>query len=129
MDYNKVILVGRIGRDPESKVVGESSLSSFSLATSYKPKNGKEITEWHQITAWGKLGEIAQQIIHKGDRVLVEGRISYNVVGEGEAKKTYTQITASNLINYTPKGAGVGQAGTSGPTSAQTTAVEEDIPF
>jgi single-strand DNA-binding protein len=127
MDLNKVMLIGRVGRDPESKTVGETSLSSFSVATTFKSKE-KELTEWHQVTAWGKLGEIAQQILHKGDKVYIEGRISYNTVGEGEAKKTYTQITATNLINLTAK-AGSGQASSSGLTQSTTAVADEDIPF
>lgn len=126
MDLNKCMLIGRVGRDPETKTVGDNTLASFSVATSFKFKE-KETTEWHQVTAWSKLGEIAQQILHKGDRVYIEGRISYNTVGEGEAKKTYTQITATNLINLTAK-AGSGQASSNGSTKAVEVG-DEDIPF
>jgi single-strand DNA-binding protein len=132
MDYNRVILVGRVGRDPETKKAGEKTLASFSVATSYGTGDNAK-TAWHQVTAWEKLGEIAQQILHKGDRVLIEGRIDYNVVGEGEAKKTYTQITASNLINLQAKPvngettkANIASASTTTPAPA---APEEDIPF
>lgn len=129
MDYNKVVLVGRVGRDPETKNVGGKTLVNFSLATGYG--NGdKARTNWHQIQAWEKLGEIAQQIVHKGDRVLVEGRIEYNVTGEGDTKKTYTQITISNLINLSPKADG-GSSARTGSTNqpAGQPLSEEDIPF
>lgn len=129
MDYNKVILVGRCGRDPEQREAAGKKLSSFSLATSYGAGD-KAKTDWHQVTVWEKLSEIAQQIVHKGDRVLVEGRLSYNVVGEGEGKKQFAQITATNLINLTAKAAGeTGNSG-NGSTKSKTAEVQDtDIPF
>ncbi len=126
MDYNKVILVGRCGRDPEQKEVGGKKLSSFSLATSYGAGD-KAKTEWHQVTVWEKLSDIAQQVIHKGDRVLVEGRLSYNIVGEGEGKKQFAQITATNLINLSAKAEGSQTSSSS--NQSKTAAVVEDIPF
>jgi single-strand DNA-binding protein len=132
MDLNKVMLIGRVGRDPETKNVGGKSLVNFSLATGYGTGDAAR-TEWHQINAWEKLAEIAQQILHKGDRVYVEGRVGYNVVGEGDAKKTYTQITATNLINLTPRAEG--STGTRTATSnstkpaATSAPAEDDIPF
>lgn len=131
MDYNKVILVGRVGRDPETKKAGEKTLSSFSVATSYGTGDNAR-TAWHQVTAWEKLGEIAQQILHKGDRVLIEGRIDYNTVDKNGTKVTYTQITASNLINLQAKPAnGAGASAAPASTTAPAPAVpgDEDIPF
>jgi len=133
MDYNKVQLIGRVGRDPEQKQVGGKNLSSFSVATSYGTGESQR-TEWHQVTVWEKLSEIAQQLLHKGDRVFIEGRISYNTTGEGDTKKTYTQITATNLINLSakPAGAAAGQAGTGSSTTTTGTGPalkDEDIPF
>jgi single-strand DNA-binding protein len=133
MDYNRVILVGRVGRDPETKKAGEKTLSSFSVATSYGTGDNAR-TAWHQVTAWEKLGEIAQQILHKGDRVLIEGRIDYNTVDKNGTKVTYTQITASNLINLQAKPVN-GEVTKANIASASTTASapvapgDEDIPF
>lgn len=123
MDYNKVILVGRVGKDPEVKQVGGKNVSNFSLATSYGIGD-KAKTEWHQISVWDKLSDIAQQIVHKGDRVLIEGRISYSTTGEGEARKNFSQIVGLTMLNLTSKAEG------NGHSKAAVAAVgTEDIPF
>jgi single-strand DNA-binding protein len=130
-DLNKVMLIGRVGRDPESKTAGTNTLSSFSVATSYGTGD-KQKTEWHQVTAWKELGEFAQKYLHKGDKVYVEGRISYNIVGEGKEKKTYAQITATSLISLSPKPAGDAPAANSSSAPATAPAgasTDEDIPF
>ncbi|PIT24296.1 single-stranded DNA-binding protein [Snodgrassella communis] len=80
MSVNKVILVGRLGRDPETRYMpsGEA-VTNFSIATEerWKDKSGQPQTrtEWHNITLFGKLGEIASQYLHKGGQVFIEGRI------------------------------------------------------
>jgi single-strand DNA-binding protein len=75
---NKAILMGRAGSDPEVKEVGENKVCKFSLATSesYK-KNGEKITDttWHNLIFWGKQCDILKQYVHKGDQLLVEGKI------------------------------------------------------
>jgi single-strand DNA-binding protein len=131
MDYNRFIGVGRVGRDPETKKVGEKTLCSFSVATSYGTGDNAK-TAWHQCTAWEKLGEIAQQILHKGDRVLIEGRVDYNTVDKGGQKTTYTQITLSNLINLQAKPVNGETTKASISASSATSAPvvgDEDIPF
>ncbi|MGZ7033042.1 MAG: single-stranded DNA-binding protein, partial [Thermoanaerobaculia bacterium] len=77
---NKVILVGRLGKDPEIRSTPSgTSVARFSLATDEKftDRNGEkqERTEWHNIVAWGKLAEICGQYLKKGKLVYVEGRI------------------------------------------------------
>jgi single-strand DNA-binding protein len=75
---NKVILMGRTGSDPEVKEVGENKVCKFSLATSesYK-KNGEKVTDttWHNLIFWGKQCDILKQYVHKGDQLLIEGKI------------------------------------------------------
>jgi len=73
MSVNKVILVGRLGRDPETRYTGGGqAVANFSLATdeTYKDRNGErqKRTEWHKIVVWGKQAEIAQQYLKKGSR-------------------------------------------------------------
>jgi single-strand DNA-binding protein len=131
MDHNRCEFIGRLGKDPETKTVGGKTLTNFSLATSYG-KDDKKKTEWHHVTCWEKLGDIAMQVLHKGDRVFVAGRLSYNIVGEGEARKEYAQITAYELINLTgkPEGSTAGQSSTGKHTATGTAvATEDDIPF
>jgi single-strand DNA-binding protein len=77
---NKVILVGRVGIDPVSAFVGTSQYTKISLATSesWKDKSTgekKEETEWHRITFWGRLAEIAAQYVKKGDQIYIEGSL------------------------------------------------------
>lgn len=79
---NKLILVGNVGRDPEVQTtVDEKKVAHFSLATSRRiPRdNGfEERTEWHRITLWNRLAELAEEYIRKGDRLYIEGRIQYD---------------------------------------------------
>ena len=73
---NKVLLLGRLGKDPEFKDVG-NGLCSFTLATSerFKDRDGnqQEKTEWHRVTCWGRTAELARDYLRKGSEVFVEG--------------------------------------------------------
>src|ERR1700679_1973305 len=103
MSVNKVILVGRLGRDPETRFTGGGqAVANFSLATdeTYKDKNGErqKRTEWHKITVWGKQAEIAQQYLKKGSLAYVEGRIQTREWQDKEGqKRTSYDIVASNF--------------------------------
>ena len=100
---NKVILVGNLGKDPElSYLPSGQSVAKFSLATSrsYKDKSGevKEETEWHNIVAWGKLGEICAQYLKKGRQAYVEGRIQTRTwEGRDGNKRTSVDIVAEDV--------------------------------
>jgi len=78
---NKVILVGRLGKDPEVRnLENGASVARFTMATSetYKDKTTgerKELTEWHNIVLWRGLADIAAKYLHKGDQVYVEGKL------------------------------------------------------
>ncbi len=78
---NKLILVGNVGRDPELQTTPKGhKVANFSLATSRRipRENGfEERTEWHRLATWGRLAELAEEYIRKGDRLYVEGRIEY----------------------------------------------------
>jgi single-strand DNA-binding protein len=131
MDLNRIELIGRVGQDPVTKQVGGKSLTTFSIATSYG-KGETQKTDWHNVSTWEKTADIAAQILHKGDRVFVAGRLSYNTVGEGETKKTYPQITAYELINLTARPEGAPQAGNGSTTNTNTKATAaavNEMPF
>jgi len=102
MSVNKVILVGRLGRDPETRYTGSGqAVANFSIATdeSYKDKNGKKQkrTEWHKIIVWGKQAEIAQKYLTKGALVFIEGRIqSREWEKDGEKHRSF-EIVATNF--------------------------------
>lgn len=77
---NKAILIGRLGKDPEVRYTPDGQMvTSFGLATDeqWKDKNGEKMqrTEWHNITAWGKLAEICGEYLKKGALIYVEGKI------------------------------------------------------
>jgi single-strand DNA-binding protein len=74
-NYNRITLVGNVTRDPEVRQVGDAQLARFGLAVSRKTKQGEETT-FFDIQAWRKLGEICAQYLHKGDSVLVSGRLN-----------------------------------------------------
>jgi single-strand DNA-binding protein len=126
MSVNKVILVGRLGRDPETRYTsGGQAVANFSVATdeSYKDRNGErqKRTEWHKIVVWGKQAEIAQQYLKKGSLIFIEGRIQSREWQDKEGqKRTSFEIVASNfrMLGGRAEGAaaagGGGMAGVSG---------------
>lgn len=102
-NVNKVILIGRLGADPELRSTGDgTSVASFRMATSesWKDKNGnkQEKTEWHSIVAWRKLGEIAGEYLKKGSLVYIEGRIrSREYEGKDGTKRKVFEIEATDM--------------------------------
>ena len=139
---NKVILVGRLGKDPEIRSTPSgTSVAKFSLATDdrYTDKNGEkqERTEWHNITAWGKLAEICGQYLKKGKLVYIEGKIRTDSWDDKETgqKRYRTEIVADTMQMLDRKGdesGGGSYAGAARKGSSNTaTQVEEDdeVPF
>jgi len=125
--FNRATLIGRLGADPEYKVIktNDTPVANFSLATNDSfTKNGKkeQITYWHTIIAWGKLAEIAHVYLKKGSLVFIEGKIvprSY----EKDGQKIYiTEIIASNIQFLEPKS-------NDNISSKSDEVVYEDIPF
>jgi single-strand DNA-binding protein len=99
---NKVVLVGRLGSDPEMRyTAGGTAVCKFSLATSrrFTGKDGQkqEKTEWHRIVAWTKLAEICGQYLAKGKQVYIEGRIEYGSYEKDGVKHYTTDIIAENM--------------------------------
>ncbi len=78
---NKIVLIGNVGRDPDVQATSAGTkVAHFSLATSRRvPRNGsfEERTEWHRLTLWDRLAQLAEDYIRKGDRLYVEGRMEY----------------------------------------------------
>jgi single-strand DNA-binding protein len=117
MSVNKVILVGRLGRDPETRYTGGGqAVANFSVATdeTYKDKAGErqKRTEWHKIVVWGKQAEIAQQYLKKGSLIFIEGRIQSREWQDKEGqKRTSFEIVATNFRMLGGRGDGGGSAG------------------
>ena len=100
---NKVILVGRLGRDPEQRFTSSGTpVTNFSMATDerWRDQSGERQTrtEWHQIVVWGKLAEICNQYLNKGKLVFIEGRLQTREWDDrdGNRRRT-TEIVASDM--------------------------------
>ncbi len=112
---NKVMIIGNIVRDPELRYTPQNTAAcSFSVATnrSWTGSDGseQESVEYHRIVAWGKLGEICNQILSKGRKVYVEGRLQTRnwETKEGEKRST-TEIIADQAIALDSRGSGEGE--------------------
>jgi len=98
---NKVMLIGRLGKDPELKNGPDGTLvAKFSLATDrhWRDEVGEKHTEteWHRIVAWGKLAEIVGQFMRKGQLVYVEGRLQTHSWKQGDVKHHRTEVIAEH---------------------------------
>jgi len=97
---NKVILCGRLGRDPEvAHTQTGSAVSKFSLATTEHRKTGKH-TEWHQIEAWGKTGEVAAQYLKKGSEAIIEGSNKTTEWEDKSGNKRRTTVVNAQKIEF-----------------------------
>lgn len=100
---NKVILVGRLGKDPEVRNLDNgATVANFTMATSesYKDKTTgekKEITEWHNIVLWRGLAEVAAKYLHKGDMIYVEGRLRTRSWEKEGVTRYTTEIIGDNM--------------------------------
>jgi single-strand DNA-binding protein len=138
---NKVILIGRLGKDPEIRNFENGGMiATFSMATSetYKDKNTgekKEITDWHNVVARvPQQADIIQKYVKKGDMLYVEGKLrTRSWEKDGQTRYT-TEVIIDNFTMLTPKGNSGGSAGnTSNTTSAEPSinmeAGTDDLPF
>jgi single-strand DNA-binding protein len=113
---NKVMLIGNVGNDPEIRATsGGARVAKVSLATnrSWSDRSGQtqEKTEWHRLTFFGRLVDIVEQWVKKGDRLYVEGRIEYSQT-EGEGGPRYwTDIVVNEMVMLGSTGGGSGGGG------------------
>ena len=117
---NRVQLIGRLGKDPESKFTPTGrKVTHFSIAVSQRWKVGgesKEYTEWVFIEAWGRLGEVCQEYLKKGSLVYLEGRLKTDKVEDKGETKYFTKVVALSLQFLDKR-----------PTEEPVMAVEEEI--
>lgn len=101
---NKVQLIGHLGNDPEMVTLENGSkLAKFSLATNetYKNTEGEKVTDtqWHNIVAWGKIAEIAENYLSKGKEIMVEGKLMSRSYETKEGEKRYiTEVKCNELL-------------------------------
>lgn len=140
-DLNKVMLIGNLTKDPEAKALPSGqALSSFSVATNrvWKDKDGakKEQAEFHNIVAFGKIAEIANQYLKKGAKVFLEGRLQTRSWDDQNGVKKYrTEMILENLSMLGGRTAGTGAAGAyaggaaTGSGPSRTSSQEDELPI
>lgn len=135
---NKVILIGRLGRDPEVRYTPSGvPVANFTIATSeeWKDKTSgekQERTEWHRVEAWRRLGEICGEYLHKGKQVYIEGRLQTDSWEDRDGNKRYTtKVIAQNMqmLDASSKGGRVSSDEDRFPSDEPLSIPEDDIPF
>lgn len=134
---NKVILIGRLGRDPEMRYTpGGTPVCNFTLATDevYRNRSGEtqRRTEWHRIVAWARLAEQCSQLLSKGKLAYVEGRLQTREWDDRDGnKRRTTEIVINRMRILTPKGepALEMQAAPEPPEDTAPDITDEDVPF
>lgn len=136
---NKVILIGRLGRDPEMRyTAGGTPVCNFTLATDevFRGKTGEmqRRTEWHRIVAWSKLAEQCSKLLGKGKLCYIEGRLQTRDWNDRDGnKRTTTEIVARVMRILTPKGEPAlemeAAAGPEPPEDLAPEITDEDVPF
>ena len=118
---NKVMLIGNVGNDPEIRATsGGARVAKLSLATnrSWSGRDGQqqEKTEWHRLTFFGRLVDIVEQWVHKGDRLYVEGRIEYSQTQDDQGVvKYWTDVVITEMVMLgSSTGGGGGDGGSAG---------------
>ncbi len=153
MSVNKVILVGRLGQNPEVRYTPSgAAVANFSIATNenWMDKAGQkqERTEWHRVVVWGKSAENCSQYLSKGRQIYVEGRLQTRQWQDKDGQTKYTTEIQAQTVQFLGGGApgerggreasesqshgqAMGGAGMSGPSnvSAEPSFTEDDIPF
>jgi single-strand DNA-binding protein len=139
---NRAQLLGRLGKDPESRQANNQTVTNFSIATSetWKDKvtgEKKETTEWHNIVAWRGVGDIAAKYLKKGDMVYVEGKLKTRSWEKDGVTRYVTEILVDNLVLIGGNKSGgssnspdSNSASSAPPSSTTSTFMgEDDLPF
>lgn len=139
---NKVMLIGNVGSDPEIRATSSGArVAKVSLATnrSFQDRSGQqqEKTEWHRLTFFGRLADIVEQYVKKGDRLYAEGRLEYSQTQDDKGNTRYwTDIVINEMVmlgsgssegggGYTPSSSAPAASGGSRPLSEP----DDDLPF
>lgn len=134
---NKVILLGRLGKDPELRYTQSGTpVAKFSLATEevFKGKDGGETTkktEWHNIVAWRRIAEICGEYLRKGSQVYVEGKLQTRKWEDREGVTRYsTEIVIENMVMCGSPGGAKGKQANGDQEGSQPASIpDDDIPF
>ncbi|MFP3947133.1 MAG: single-stranded DNA-binding protein [Longimicrobiales bacterium] len=104
---NKLILVGHVGADPDVRSTGDGTkVANFPLATNHywRDSNDREHdrTDWHRLTAWGRMAQFVEDYVHKGDRVYVEGRLQYGSYDRDGVTIPTPDVVVRELVLLSP---------------------------
>jgi single-strand DNA-binding protein len=143
---NKVILIGNLGADPETRYTqGGSAVSNFNVATSMSWRDRQtgeqqERTDWHRVVCFGKLAEVAGEYLRKGSKVYIEGRLQTRKWQDQSGQDRYTtEVVANDMQMLDSRGGGDSgyqgpakapeQQFDAGPNQADDIDLDDDIPF
>ena len=135
---NKVMLIGNVGNDPDVRTTSSGTpAANMFPATTRKWKDGsgeqKEKTEWHRLTVWGKLVDVVERYVKKGDRLYVEGRIEYSESESDGQKKYWTNVNVFEMVMLggATGGGGEGsfQSDTSSSSGSKTPEPDKGLPW
>lgn len=133
MSFNKIILVGNLGRDPELRYTSKGDpVASFSLATNARKGADKEVTTWFRVTVWGKQAESVSKYLTKGRQVYVEGTLAQDEYTDKDGNKRTTLEVNANAVQFLGGGQGndAAKAASAGAApAAAPKADDSDIPF
>lgn len=144
MSFNKIILVGNLGRDPELRYTPQGTpVCSFTMATNEKRKDrsgeNQDVTTWFRVTFWGRQAETASQFLTKGKPIYIEGRLRIEEWTDRDGKSRYTlEVHATDMQFIGPRSDDLG--GSNSPTGKATPSsntsneiepeiADDDIPF
>jgi single-strand DNA-binding protein len=147
MSFNKIIIVGNLGRDPELRYTPQGTpVCSFSLATNEKRKDKtgemQDLTTWFKVTLWGRQAETASQYLTKGKPIYIEGRLRVEEWTDRDGKPRHTlEVHATEMQFIGSGGGGAGGGGgrseephaerpaASEPATGHADTADDDVPF
>ncbi|MBS1514337.1 MAG: single-stranded DNA-binding protein [Bacteroidetes bacterium] len=133
-DINKVILIGRLGKDPDLRYTPKgTAVCSFTMATNNdymgEDNNLVKRVEWHNISAWSRLAETCSKYLKKGSKIYCEGRLQYDEYEKDGIKRYATKIIMENMQMLDAKGEGGSSSGASSVSDAPSQSDDSDLPF
>ena len=140
MSYQKIIIVGRVGNEPEMRYTPDgTAVTNFSLAVNKSNKNGSKTTTWFKVTAWRKQAEATAEYLKKGRQVMVEGDLAADMdtggprvwtARDGTPRASF-EVTAQRIIFLGNKNEQTEQTTVARPvhTSSAQSVSEDDLPF
>ena len=131
MSVNKVILVGNVGKDPETRYLDETTaICKFPMATSetYKNRAGERVstTEWHNIVLWRGLAQVAEKYVRKGTQIYIEGRIKTRSYDDAEGNKKYITEIVGDQMQLLGRRPDEGEGGQFSPQSSSDSQSAQD---